>query len=107
MKKATTKTSAKASAKKTAAKQTPANKFSAKDAVAKKNVGKQASQKKTVVKQNVTAIPSALDRLNRLERLYAEHQLSTAEYQMWKSVYLQTKAPEVIENHRVNQRRRK
>jgi len=76
MKKTTAKTAAKAPAKKATAK-----------SPAKKAAAAIARTAKSDAKKTDPAKSAKLDKLNKLERDYAEKQLSRAEYEMWKAVY--------------------
>lgn len=82
MKKATTKTTAKATAKKTTAKKTTEKKTTA-----RKTTAKPATKKKAVSEKPTTAQSAKMEKLNKLERALAENQISRAEYEMWRDVY--------------------
>ena len=80
--KATNKTTAKATAKKT-----PAKKTTEKKAVTKKTTAKPATKKKTVSAKPTSVQSAKMEKLNKLERALAENQISRSEYEMWKNVY--------------------
>ncbi|MGD9492364.1 MAG: hypothetical protein AB7V36_03305 [Bacteroidales bacterium] len=82
MKKATTKTTAKATAKKT-----PAKKTAEKKTKTKKTTAKPATVKKAVSEKPTSVQSAKMEKLNKLERALAENQISRAEYEMWKNVY--------------------
>lgn len=72
---------------------TPAKKAKSAKATPAKTVAKQtksakATPAKTVAKQTKPDKPTKMDKLNKLERAYAEKQLSREEYEMWKNIYL-------------------
>ncbi|MPM05049.1 hypothetical protein SDC9_51331 [bioreactor metagenome] len=77
----------KAPAKKTTIKKAPVKKVAVKKSPAEKVVAKKAPANNTGVKKAVPVQAAIQDKLNKLERAFAENKISRAEYEMWRDVY--------------------